>query len=230
MSLTSSPPDVRPRWPWLSWLACALLLAQLATVQLSSRRSVRQSRPASSLSSLELALKDWVLAADDEIPDDALRVLRPTDYVQRRYRSTAGQPDVDILVAYFLNYSSGAGPHSPAVCLPGAGWKPIERKTISIPVGEVTQPIQANRFLLNKEGENLLVLYWFQNRYRTVADENLSRLYLIGDSLRLRSRDSTLVRVAIRFDRSATEVDQLAADFARALSSGLVSYLNASQP
>jgi EpsI family protein len=57
-----------------------------------------------------------------------------------------------------------------------------------------------NRYIVMKNDQRKLVLYWFQNWHRATADEYLSRIYMIYDGIRYRRSDEALVRVITDFN------------------------------
>jgi hypothetical protein len=54
-----------------------------------------------------------------------------------------------------------------------------------------------NRYVVTREGERKLVLYYFQSPHRVTADEYISKVYLILDAIRYRRSDEALVRVIV---------------------------------
>ena len=81
-------------------------------------------------------------------------------------------------MAYFKSLQSGYGPHSPAVCLPGSGWLVRERDIINISVPGREAGIPVNKFVLEKAGQHILVLYWYQNDRNVWAEEFQGKLRL----------------------------------------------------
>jgi EpsI family protein len=58
---------------------------------------------------------------------------------------------------------------------------------------------QANRYVIQKGNERALVIYWYQGRGRSVANEYWDKMYTVFDSVARRRSDGALVRV-IRAD------------------------------
>src|ERR1035441_3394337 len=95
----------------------------------------------------------------------------------------------------------GVTPHSPKMCLPANGWAEESSRIVSVKVPGEPAPIPVNRYIVEKDGQRKLVLYWFQNWRRATADEYLSKVYLIYDSIRYRRSDEALIR-----DRKSTRL------------------------
>jgi EpsI family protein len=86
--------------------------------------------------------------------------------------------------------------HSPLNCLPGSGWQPLSsgRQTIQI---AGAAPIEVNRYLIQKGGESMLVLYWYQSHGRVIASEYWGKYYMVADAIRMNRTDAALVRVIV---------------------------------
>ena len=129
------------------------------------------------------------------IPQDALEVLGPGDFLLRVYRNqTRREPYVDLFIAYFPSQRAGDTIHSPKHCLPGAGWLPLESSRISVPLaGKGDVPM--NRYVIGKGDDRQLVLYWYYAHDRAVASEYSAKFYLIADSIRMNRSDGAMIRL-----------------------------------
>jgi EpsI family protein len=150
------------------------------------------SRP---LSTLPAQMGAWHSLSED-VPSLPIRkLLRTDDLLARTYEVLPGT-QVQLFIAYYKTQRAGERMHSPRNCLPGSGWEPISISLISVDVGGgKIEPL--NRYLVSKEDRRLLVVYWYQEHNRWLADEYRSKLYLTWDSIRKGSRDGALVRVSM---------------------------------
>jgi EpsI family protein len=98
-------------------------------------------------------------------------------------------------VAYFKSLQNVYGPHSPRICLPGAGWLVTSSKTLNVSVPGRAESIPVNQFTMEKSGDRILVLYWYQNDRDAWAQEFHAKLRLLPDLLRYRRSDVSLVRL-----------------------------------
>ena len=200
--------------PHLRFVLVAVLLA--VTGGLLHVRSSREIiAPRQPLTAFPPKLGDW-LGADVPIPQDALAVLGPGDFLLRLYENGARiQPDVDLFLAYFPSQRAGDTIHSPKHCLPGAGWLPVvsNRITLTLP-GRA--PFPANRYVIAKGGDRQLVLYWYLAHDRVVASEYWAKVYLVADAIRMNRSDGSLVRftTAITGGESADDAQQRLLTFA----------------
>ncbi len=175
------------------FLSAALLLAATALF-LHARSSNETVPPREPLASLPHQLGAWT-GTDVTIPQEILDILGSGDFLLRVYREPApSQSYVDLFVAYFPSQRSGDSIHSPKNCLPGAGWSPVEssRVTLSLP-GQA--PFPANRYVIAKGEDRMLVLYWYLAHDRAVASEYWAKFYLVADAMRLNRSDGSLIRV-----------------------------------
>ena len=152
---------------------------------------------------------------DLQIPDDVLKVLGPGDFLQRIY-ADGRSPAIELYLAYFASQRAGDAIHSPRNCLPGAGWTPVESGQLRIDLFS-QQSFFVNRYVVAKDAERQLVLYWYQAHGRVVASEYRAKFYLVADAIRMNRTDGSLVRIdtpiAAGEDSSAAEAR--AASFAR---------------
>ena len=145
-------------------------------------------------------LGQWTMAREYPLAPDAEALLKAADTLPRDYQ---GPAKVELFVAFFKSQRAGVTPHSPKMCLPANGWAEESSRIISVKVPGEPAPIPVNRYIVEKDGQRKLVLYWFQNWRRVTADEYLSKVYLIYDSIRYRRSDEALVRVVTGFNGDA---------------------------
>ena len=133
-------------------------------------------------------------------------VLRANDYLLRNYRLGNGLV-ANLYIGYYATQRDGASYHSPLNCLPGAGWNPVTKGHITIPV-EGDGRIEINRIVIQKGMDRQLVLYWYQSHGRVIASEYWGKIYTVLDALRTNRTDAAMVRIVcpIPGNRSQTEV------------------------
>lgn len=169
-----------------------ILLVQIAVFYTVSTSEYLPETPA--LKAFPERIGPWQSVRETEVETEVQELLRADAILNREYAGPAGI--LNLFVAFFRSQRTGVTPHSPKVCLPGAGWVPDSSRiiSVSVPGGDA---IPVNRYTV-KHGENRsLVLYWYQSSHRAVASEYASKFYLIADSLRYRRSDTALVRVII---------------------------------
>lgn len=142
----------------------------------------------------------WTMTAQFPIGQEAQDLLKADDTLTRDYQ---GPSNVELFVAFFRSQRAGVTPHSPKMCLPANGWSEESSRIISVNVPGEAAPIPVNRYIVMKDDQRRLVLYWFQNWHRATADEYLSKFYLLYDAIRYRRSDEALVRVVTDMNGTA---------------------------
>jgi EpsI family protein len=167
----------------------------------------------------DLHLQDRVLSALG-LTDHVMRVYDPpaaavpggTDLAGRLQQSAA---PVWIYVGYYGSQRTGATYHSPRNCLPGEGWQfqssePVKGVIPGAPAAAV------NRVVVEKGFERELILYWYQDRGRTLASEYGAKAYLVWDAMTRNRTDGALVRVSTPIVGSEEEAFRHALAFVQA--------------
>jgi exosortase D (VPLPA-CTERM-specific) len=123
-------------------------------------------------------------------------VLRADDYLAAFYRSPDEAAGVDFFMTYYERQTNGAAVHSPAACLPGAGWEvfSIDPVTVSLP-GTGFGSFELNRALIQKGLEKQLVYYWFEGHGRRLTGDFAVKFYTVADGMTMGRSDGGLVRV-----------------------------------
>ena len=176
---------------------------------------------ASALAALPLQIADWRGRDLDRLDRETEAVLQADNYLLRRY-TRDGTP-ADLFVAYYTTQRSGHTIHSPLNCLPGTGWEWIDRRRERISVG-AGRAIDINGNVARKNGEQVLVYYWYQSHGRAVAGEYRNKLLLVQDALTLHRSDGALVRVTTPILARTAPTADLAA-FVRTLYPALTHHL-----
>ena len=180
------------------FLAAALLALTAGFLHARSREERPRAREPLSAFPRSLGTR---AAVDYTIPNDVLDILGNGDFLLRLYPDPTGTPDVDLFIAYFASQRAGDTLHSPKNCLPGAGWFPVHSIVRKVePPGMA--PFPANEYLIAKDADRKLVLYWYQAHNRAVASEYLAKFYLVADAVRYNRSDGALIRLTTPVEHS----------------------------
>jgi EpsI family protein len=177
------------------WLlpAALILAAQGAALHVLSIPENSITIP--QLNNVPAQLGAWKTVSEQTLEPAVQEYLRPDSYILRDYANPSSGSAVSVFVAYFKSLQSGYGPHSPAVCLPGSGWLVQDRDIINISVPGREAAIPVNKFVLEKAGQHILVLYWYQNDRNVWAEEFQGKLRLLPDLIKYKRSDVSLVRL-----------------------------------
>jgi EpsI family protein len=166
----------------------------------------------------------WTMVSEEVLDEETAGVLKADDYVVRRYES-AGQP-VDLFVAYYQTQKAGESMHSPKNCLPGAGWEITSTQQVAL-LEDSADPLMINKYVIEKNGQKVWMLYWYQASGRVIASEYWGKVYLVLDALRTGRRDGGIVRLTIPIRRNSDGSEELKVglDMARTVMPLLSKYL-----
>ena len=142
-------------------------------------------------------IQSWKAGVDFPIGEATLAVLQPDDYLARNYAAEGDPHLINLFVGYFNSRRNGRAPHSPEWCLPGAGWKSVSSKVVSIPIPNDTRVVPANEYLIEKGKIRKVVYYWYHQGSRTVASDVVAQLYSLPDLIFHGRTDTALVRVIV---------------------------------
>jgi EpsI family protein len=147
------------------------------------------------LDSFQRDVGTWRMVRQMQIDPESEALLKADDTLNRIYLGASGP--LTLYIGFFKSQRGGVTPHSPKICLPGAGWTPEESHIISIGVPGENRPIPVNRYIVRHGEERSLVLYWYSTAHNVVADEYVSKLYLMYEGLRYRRSDEAVYRVIV---------------------------------
>jgi len=164
---------------------------------------------------------------DQEISASEARVAGFDDYLLRTYAGAQGSGTdwVSLYVGYYGSQTQGRTIHSPKNCLPGSGWEPLRSTVAAVPLADGSAA-QVNRYILQREDEQALVLYWYQGRGRVAHNEYGVKYDLLKDAAFRRRTDEALVRVVV----PVTESEDAAFTRARAMAEVVIPALERALP
>ncbi|MBH0200383.1 MAG: VPLPA-CTERM-specific exosortase XrtD [Nitrospira sp.] len=201
--------------PGPAYLCSVILLVPFSLFSAAILDREETPPPRVSFIDFPMQLNGWQGAAF-ALEKHYINALRFDDYVLADYRSDSEQP-VNFYAAYYRSQKKGQSAHSPQSCLPGGGWEIASLTHTELPLSSaITQPLRANRAVIQKGDQRQIVLYWFKQRDRNLTDEYLVKLYLLWDGFARQRTDGALVRLAslVGPGESEAAVDQRLQEFA----------------
>ncbi len=197
--------------PATVWAPPALMaIAALFTVGIDTQRSLSLRASLADVIPLEAA---GHYGEDKLISDAEVEAAGVTDYLMRDYGAFS------LYIGYYSRQLRGKTIHSPKNCLPGAGWEALASRTVRI--GTRSDTITVNRYLLQREDQRALVLYWYQGRGRIQANEYLVKWDLLRDSALKQRSDEALVRIVVPIQTDEDAAFAIAAEMAAEVASAL---------
>src|SRR5271165_4565638 len=178
---------------------CLIGLLLVTTVDLRWVSHLRSALPAANLSALPVRVAEWSGRDLPGMTANEKRVLAADSYLSREYRHRTTGTSVALFVAYYSSQHSGDAIHSPKNCLPGAGWAPVFSETVRVQnPAAPSASLTANHYVIEKDGVQQDVLYWYQADGRTFASEYLGKIYLVWDAATRGRTDGALIRITAR--------------------------------
>jgi EpsI family protein len=184
--------------------------------------------PRQSFASFPTMIGQWQGRDTARLTPEELAVLGD-EYLSRVYFASP-QSMAGLYIGYYESQRQGDSIHSPLNCLPGAGWQPLSKSYLAIPISDAGRTITVNRYVIEKGLERQVVLYWYQSHGRVVANEYRSKILMVYDAMRLNRSDAALVRVITGYmssdgDQGEQEAHRRAVDFTKQMFPLLDKYL-----
>ncbi|MBI1765665.1 MAG: EpsI family protein [Acidobacteria bacterium] len=206
--------------PNLSYLGMLLFLlcAAAFTHYLINARASEAVPPHAALATFPEQLGVWKQVEAQTLTPGSIRELGADDFTSRTYVNERGAT-VFLFIAYYATQRARSTYHSPQNCLPGAGWTLGDHQLH--PLG--TPPQFINEYLIEKDGAQMLALYWYHGRGRVVASEYWGRLYTLADAVTRGRTDGALIRVIVPL--SAQQMQEQAREAGLAFAQSLLPLL-----
>lgn len=195
-------------------VSSAVLLGALLAIQLRSTGEAVPIRRA--LETFPTVVAGWRVTQDSPLQPEIVNFLKVDDHLMRRYVDGGGGT-LWLYVGYWASQGRGAAQmHSPKNCLPAGGWEPVEasRVTIEIPG---RGPITVNRYLIQKDQDLQMVLYWYQARGLTIAGEVPAKIEMIRSAVLYHRTDGALVRISAPISRTAPDATERLTRYVQAI-------------
>lgn len=202
-------------------VSAVCLLAVLLALQLRSQGEAVPLRR--SLGTLPYDIGGWQGKESTLFDTDVLAILKPTDYLVRRYAGPSGQ-NLWLYIGYWQTQRKGVQVHSPKNCLPGAGWEPVEASRIAISVGG-GHDLTLNRYVVQKGKDRQVVLYWYRAQGADVASEVGAKVAMVKHALAHNRSDGALIRISSNVTTTPAETTERLTAYVRALYPVLSDYL-----
>ena len=204
-------------------LSSAVLLAALLALQLRSPGEAVPMRRA--LDAFPDSIAGWHARQDSLLQSDIQSLLTIDDYLMRRYVDEAGR-SLWLYVGYWASQRRGAAQvHSPRNCLPASGWEPIEASRVTIDVAGRPGSLTVNRYLIQKDRELQVVMYWYHAQGTPIAGEIPAKIQMMRSAIFRNRTDGALVRVSSSVSGGVADTTERLVRYVQALYPILGDYL-----
>jgi EpsI family protein len=206
------------------WLLLFALLAGGALIHW--REAAGEIRPDRKLlKDFPAKVGDWQQnGTDQRFETEVETVLGADDYLMRDYFVPATGKGANLYVGYYSTQRTGATYHSPRNCLPGSGWTMSEAEPVEISLADGRKFV-ANNYVIENNRSKALMIYWYQGRGRSVANEYKDKVFTVFDSISRRRSDGAMIRVVASIDKSEAESLEIAKNLASAAAANLSEFV-----
>ena len=193
-------------------VALAIIAVQTVAARYAYRAGIIPAAPELAMWGANIGA--WGRVRDLPVPASTAAELHADRVIDRVYQRPNSAIQLELFVAWFQAQRGAAQPHSPQVCLPGAGWLPVENSTFALETQSGEIPI--NLYTVTNRGRTAQILYWYQSPRRAVASEWAAKFYTVWDGVRDRRTDTAVVRIAVAGGPHGAAAEEAEA-FARAV-------------
>jgi EpsI family protein len=174
-------------------IATVVVLFALTFFALQYFSEVQSTPILQPLNAFPETIDDWKVVNRNVLSGSVTDMLGVDDYIDYTYENGQGQR-ISLYVSYFSALGISGEYHSPQNCLPGGGWNILAVDRVPIRYTN-EEKAMVNRMTVKNWGHQQLVYYWFQNRGRIIASEYWDKIYTVLDSLSMRRRDGSFIRI-----------------------------------
>ena len=196
----------------------ALLLLTLLGSHLGRRIESASFAHADFLRDLKLPFRNWK-STEQTLTAGELKLLEPDATLIRRYQAPSHAWAQLAVIAGHRKKSV----HTPGFCMAGGGWDTLTQQECTLSLSD--RSIQATRALMSKDGNQLLVTYFFTDG--AYCTNNLVQFQGVQMLKRFRAEVplGALVRVIIPVVADQAEAEKTSDDFVQAMLPGTLDAL-----
>ena len=203
-------------------VAACLLLGALLVLQFRSTGEAVPIRK--SFDTFPSTIATWQERQSNNLDVETVNLLKVNDYVMRRYTDRDGRT-LWLYIGYWATQRKGAQIHSPRNCLPGGGWEPIEASRLVVALPAPYAAVEVNRYLIQKDRDQQVVLYWYQSQGKAVAGELDAKIQMVRTAITRNRTDGALVRVSAPVIGNVAETTDSLVRYVQAMYPVLAQYL-----
>jgi len=138
---------------------------------------------------------DWHMDGDFKLDEGTKSILKSNQDLWRNYINSNGET-AELFIAYFKDQKYGEQIHSPRHCLPGSGWKIVEKENFYVDVRHSPAiRLKMNKLVVSKNQTRGLMLYWFWTRSGIITNEYHLKFALAKNALFRRPTDAAFIRL-----------------------------------
>jgi EpsI family protein len=176
------------------WLVVALLLVTGIYVHILRYTRILVKEQVN-LEALPMKIGKWQAEENLVMEEDIKEILKSSQDLWRAYTDSNHQ-QIDFFMAYFKDQKYGEQIHSPKHCLPGSGWKIVDRETFVVQLQDSpAAQLKINKLVISKKYFNEIMLYWFWTRSGVITSEYELKFSLAKNALLRNPTDAAFIRI-----------------------------------
>ena len=147
----------------------------------------------------------WNGTRDQSLSDQVVGGLKLDDYIFRGFER--GADVVTLYIGYYRTAKKVGAAHDPLVCFQGQGWVVAKqsrgRYTL---VSSPAVTLSYSSMIAERQGERVLVVYWFQANRNASANSFYQKIALVRDRLTGHGQDNAFVRITTTIGNGSPEL------------------------
>ena len=211
----------KPRIVFYIIMLCIFAVFSAGTAYIMKQHSAEIYLPRKSFYNFPLVIGNWT-GTRSSLPAMELETLNLTDHFVGNYSYPTNDDfaPINLYIAYYDKQTQENSIHSPQICLPGGGWVITSHEIHDV------GPLKVNKEIMQKDGQKLLVYYWFREAgYDAATNWEIKKLLLVN-SLTHGRTDGSLIRLTAPVtDSNLNDVENQMDDFLKNLLPRLEEYL-----
>lgn len=157
------------------------------------------------LAAIPSYLSEWKTDRNISMDEQTLNELKSDQYIWRKYSDNKGK-QISLFIGYFKDQKYGSQIHSPKHCLPGGGWKIVDKNYYSIQIADTSnQTLTMNKMINSNGRHNELMFYWYWTRSGIITSEYGLKLDLAKNALLRKPTDAAFIRINLPLDTKNPE-------------------------
>jgi len=185
-----------PRLRMKARFCIVLALIILTTLYVRYFRVEEIALPEKVLQEFPLEIGEWKGVADYKFNDEVVRILKVSDYLERRFEKDSKK--VDLYIGYYNTHRRFPEIHTPENCQVGGGWEIISQKVRQLN----TRGVEGGKIIFTeavyeKDRTKQLFLYWYLVNGNNITNFFRYKLNVILNSIIKNRSDAAFIRVSV---------------------------------
>ena len=192
---------------WQSNVSIKIMLASIIIAMIISNPYVKRKGAVvvyKPFSQFPKMLGQWK-AHESRLPVSVEETAGASDYYNATFTSPEAK-QINLYISYYADQKLGPAPHSPTICIPGAGWKITSNKPYLIKT-KYGSTIKITRLIITKGEHTIITYFWLKQGSKIFDQQYMARLDLILFAIKENRADAALLRMVSEVGSNETIED-----------------------